>query len=88
MPMKSAVASGSVTLGEPAPNTVARLPLFSSSMLAVDTPPTLHPARVNGTHGAGVFLPLAVTLLKAPVPILSVQYWNALAKPPSVPFGL
>ena len=29
--------------------------VFSSSMLAVPTPPTSQPARVNGTHGAGVF---------------------------------
>ena len=28
--------------------------VFSSSMFAVPTPPTSQPARVNGTHGAGV----------------------------------
>ena len=38
--------------------------VFSSSMFAVETPPTLHPARVNGTHGAGAFLPWAVSMLK------------------------
>jgi hypothetical protein len=27
--------------------------VFSSTMLAVETSPTLQPARVNGTHGAG-----------------------------------
>jgi hypothetical protein len=34
--------------------------LFSSSTLAVPTPPTSQPARVNGTHGAGVVLPVSV----------------------------
>ena len=39
--------------------------VFSSTVLAVPTWPTSHPARVNGTHGAGVILsgftvPLAV----------------------------
>jgi len=28
--------------------------VFSSSWFAVATSPTLHPARVNGTQGAGV----------------------------------
>ena len=33
---------------------VAAVDVFSSSMFAVPTPPTSQPARVNGTHGAGV----------------------------------
>ena len=40
-------------LGEPAPNTVGMSANFSSTMLAVETSPTLQPAFVNGTHGAG-----------------------------------
>src|SRR5712691_11934830 len=45
--------------GEPVPKTSLMspngpVPVFSSSMLAVETPPKSHPARVNGTHGAGV----------------------------------
>ena len=30
--------------------------VFSSSTLAVEKAPTLQPARVNGTHGAGVIV--------------------------------
>ena len=30
--------------------------VFSSSWFAVATSPTLQPARVNGTHGAGVIV--------------------------------
>jgi hypothetical protein len=41
---------------------VAVVPLFSSSMFAVPTPPTSQPARVNGTHGAGVVLPVSVIM--------------------------
>jgi hypothetical protein len=33
-------------------------------MLAIDTAPTLHPARVKGTQGAGAFLPAGVSKLK------------------------
>ena len=45
------------TSGELAPNTLGMSTLvFSSSWLAVDTSPTLQPARVNGTHGAGVIV--------------------------------
>src|SRR5213596_2535670 len=45
--------------GEPTPKTRVMSPLgevelFSSSMFAVPTPPKSHPARVYGTHGAGV----------------------------------
>src|SRR4030088_3646263 len=38
------------------------VPVFSSSMLAVETPPKLHPARVNGTQGAGVVFCPSVTM--------------------------
>jgi len=38
-------------------------PVFSSTMLAVETSPTLHPARVNGTHGAGVAAATPVAVL-------------------------
>ena len=30
--------------------------MFSSTMFAVEKSPTVQPARVNGTHGAGVML--------------------------------
>ena len=56
MPTKSASASvgfvlASVHSGEPAPKTRVMSPdaavdVFSSSMFAADTPPTLHPAAV------------------------------------------
>ena len=44
------------TSGDPAPNTfgMSKQPAFSSTMLAVETSPTSQPARVQGTHGAGV----------------------------------
>ena len=70
MPTKSEKAwlglvAASVARAEPAPKTVGMsMPVFSSSMLAVETPPTLQPARVNGTHGAGAFVPSAVSMLK------------------------
>src|SRR6266853_1327849 len=38
------------------------VPVFSSSMFAVETAPKLHPARVNGTQGAGVFFWPSVTM--------------------------
>src|ERR1700694_3130823 len=70
---------------EPTPKTwvmspKAPVPVFSSSMLAVDTPPKLHPARVNGTQGAGVVFWLSPTMLGSGslVPVASstrsVQY--------------
>src|SRR5207245_623675 len=37
--------------------------MFSSTVFAVATWPTLQPARVYGTHGAGAFLPSAVSML-------------------------
>ena len=70
MPTKSEVAwpglaFASAACGEVAPNTVGMSMLvFSSSMFAVATPPTLQPARVNGTQGAGAFSPCAVSMLK------------------------
>jgi hypothetical protein len=66
--------------GEPEPNTVVTsAPVFSNSMLAMETAPTLHPARVNGTQGTGAFLPDAVSRLKvgsATAFTMSVQYVN------------
>src|ERR1700730_851942 len=55
----AAEATASFHSGDAAPKTwvmspKAPVPVFSSSILAVDTPPKLQPARVNGTHGAGV----------------------------------
>ena len=43
--------------GEFGPNTVGMsTAAFSSTMFAVEKSPTVQPARVNGTHGAGVTL--------------------------------
>src|SRR5262249_16846640 len=51
----SGLAAVSAASEEPAPNTVGTSTVgFSSTMLAVEKLPTVHPARVNGTHGAGV----------------------------------
>src|SRR4029077_16687455 len=62
--LAAAAAAASAASGEPEPNTVGMsIEVFSSSMLAVPTPPTSHPARVNGTQGAGAFLPCAVSML-------------------------
>ena len=45
------------TSGELGPNTLGMsTPVFSSSTFAVATAPTLQPARVYGTQGAGVFV--------------------------------
>ncbi len=83
MPTKSFVAwlelpTASIASGEPAPKTVVISALvFSSSMFAIETAPTLHPARVKGTHGAGAFLPAGVSRLKvgsATGSTRSVQY--------------
>src|SRR5690242_7785102 len=53
----SGFAAVSAASGEPAPNTVGTSTAgFSSTMFAVEKSPTVHPARVNGTHGAGVIL--------------------------------
>src|SRR5258707_11931592 len=85
IPTKSLVAwlellAASIASGEPGPNTVVMsAPVFSSSRLAMETAPTLHPARVNGTHGAGAFLPSCVSILKVGSETgltKSVQYVN------------
>src|SRR5437016_1159731 len=65
MPTKSACARAgwfvaSVSWSEGLPKTCATSPVanlfaFSSSILAVPTPPKSQPARVYGTQGAGVF---------------------------------
>ena len=69
MPTKSVKARfgfawNSLYSGEGLPNTFGMSnELFSSTMLAVATAPTLQPARVNGTQGAGALLPSAVSML-------------------------
>src|SRR5215471_4792895 len=69
IPIKSAdakfgLALNSAASGEFAPNTSGMSALASSTRLSVATAPTLHPARVYGTQGAGVLLPAAVSTLK------------------------
>ncbi len=60
---------------------VAFVSVFSSSMFAVPTPPTSQPARVNGTHGAGVvFCPSVIMFGSGSFAgsTGSVQYLNEL----------
>ena len=79
-------ALGSIGCGVMSPE--AAVEVFSSSMFAVPTPPTSQPARVNGTHGAGVVFPVSVIMFGSEsTPLLTgdVQYWNELANV-GVPF--
>src|ERR1700730_4545035 len=81
MPMKSADALGECELtswacGELVPYTLATSPRLSNAVLAVPMLPTLQPARVNGTHGAGAFLPAAVSMFGVPSGVVFVQYWK------------
>ena len=89
MPTKSVspccgLATVSFHSDEPWPKTcvmspVGLVPLFSSSMFAVPTPPTSQPARVYGTHGAGVVLPPVVIMFgfgSSVASTWSVQYLN------------
>ena len=89
MPTKSACAfpgdaCASFHSGDPVPKTrvmspVAFVAVFSSSMFAVPTPPKSHPARVYGTHGAGVvFLPSVIMFGSGSsvASTWSVQYLN------------
>src|SRR6478735_782504 len=84
----SGLAAASFHSGEPLPNTwvmspVGAVELFSSSMFAVPTPPTSQPARVNGTHGAGVVFWPSVIMFGRGSPVGStgfVQYLNELVK--------
>jgi hypothetical protein len=91
MPTKSVCARcefvfASFHSGEPDPNTFVMSPeaeveVFSSSMFAVATPPTSQPARVNGTHGAAVVLPVSVIMFdrgSTDASTGSVQYLNQL----------
>src|SRR5579859_2659473 len=67
MPRKSLVrfALLSFASGEPAPKTwVMSLPLFSRTMLAVETAPKLQPALTYGTHGAGRTFPVESIISK------------------------
>ena len=93
-----ALAAAAVTVG-PAPKTIELL--FSSTAFAVETFPTSHPARVYGTHGAGVFFGVPespLTMLKFvspggvgglvaefPPSVMSVQYLKDDEKP-TLPF--
>src|SRR5215470_8238510 len=81
----AAEATASFHCGEPAPKTLVMSPLgpvpvFSSTVLAVATAPKSHPARVNGTHGAGALTPVGVTMFGTVVVAVagSVQYPNEL----------
>src|SRR5437660_4355208 len=60
-------AAASVNCGDGLPNTfvispVGPVPVFSRTMFADAMAPTSHPARVNGTHGAGTVRPSGVTM--------------------------
>src|SRR6266851_7738097 len=86
----------SLAWGDPAPKTVGMsVAMFSSTVFAVATWPTLHPARVKGTQGAGAFIPSAVSMLNlvsvglevVGSKIGSVQYANETPRF-EVPFGL
>src|SRR3954452_1771693 len=77
--------------GDGLPNTFVMSPLgvvlvFSSSMLAIENAPTSQPARVNGTHGAGVFFcPSVIRFGSGSFSVTgSVQYVNADV-PPAAP---
>src|ERR1700730_1973172 len=99
MPTKSACALvrvaavlASIHSGLPLPKACVMspngpVPVFSSSMLAVETPPKLQPARVYGTQGAGVFFCPSVTMFGNGSRVVafglesstrSVQYLNEL----------
>src|SRR5215470_2582937 len=95
MPRKSAFALSrwvgslaSMPSGEVGPNTVlTSLGMLSNSMLAIEKAPTSHPARVNGTHGAGAVLPCSLIISGLPSPAAgeppdgAVQYAKELANP-------
>ena len=77
--------------GEPVPNASdmspkGPVPVFSSSMFASEMAPKSQPARVNGTHGAGVvFCPSVIMFGSASLsPVASstrsVQYLKAVLK--------
>src|SRR5262245_4452146 len=57
------------------PKNVARsFGTLSNSMLATEKAPTSQPARVNGTHGAGAFLPFSVSMFGRPSPFAAVTF--------------
>ena len=89
MPTKSASASvgfatASFHSGDPVPNTRVMSPagaveVFSSSMFAAETPPTLQPACVNVCHGGVVVWPPSETMFgsaSSTPSTVSVQYLN------------
>jgi hypothetical protein len=49
------------------------LAMFSNSILAIEKAPTSQPARANGTHGAGAYLPFGASISGSPSAIRSVQ---------------
>ncbi len=56
-----ASAASCAASGDDGPNTFGMSKFaFSSTMFAVETSPTSHPARVHGTHGAGVVASVVV----------------------------
>ena len=82
-------ATASFHSGEPAPNASVMspnvpVPVFSSSMFASEIAPKSQPARVKGTHGAGVVFCASVTMFGSGsrVPVASstrsVQYLKAV----------
>ena len=85
LPTLMFVAPGvEATANEVGPAVNVAAVVFSSSMFAVPTPPTSHPARVNGTHGAGVFFCPSVIMLGSgslTASTTSFQYLNVDEKP-------
>ena len=79
MPSKSATAlawllAASMACDELGPNTLLMsLVTFSNSIFAIEKAPTSQPARVNGTQGAGAFLPRLSSISGSPSAKMSVQ---------------
>src|SRR2546425_5456731 len=91
MPTKSAVAwagsaAASAASGEPGPKKVAMLLTRSRTVLSSPIAPKLQPARVKGTHGAGAFLPSALStsgcdeVVPSKLTTRSVQYAKERAR--------
>src|SRR5262245_3397817 len=60
---------------DPEPKNVAKsFGTLSNSMLATEKAPTSQPARVNGTHGAGAFLPSSVSMFGRPSPFAAEAF--------------
>ena len=66
--------AASMACGELGPNTLLMsLVTFSNSIFAIEKAPTSQPARVNGTQGAGAFLPRLSSISGSPSAKMSVQ---------------